>query len=290
MYYAARIEELWYDRVILPSPRTSPLLSTAVTIMVCLSLILNRNIYIFRSNLWSLIVVPFTKKMHNVRKRDGPLKVRSNSCSGGASKGVQMRSAFLIIPALLTSSLFAQGVSSDDRIKPEQLGLPKETKRTSEPFVTRIYKTDDAGTILKNQPKGYPFTITEDYILKDGEESRSHQGVDFSPRPTPDEKPTPLDFKAGVHGIIVKAGDGPWGTITVQVWDGTLIQYLDGTASHVKVGDIVAPDTKLRVTGRTGAGVIHLHIQAKDKFGNAISPDLAFRLGQKNSSRRRSPT
>ena len=191
-----------------------------------------------------------------------------------------MRSAKMLLLLTLTASgVFAQGISRDDRIKPEQLGLPKGTKRTSEPFVTRIYKTDAAGTILKEQPKGYPFTITEDYILKEEEESRTHQGVDFSSRPSPDEKPTPLDFKAGVHGVVVKAGDGPWGTITVQVWDGTLIQYLHGMASHVKVGDIVAPDTKLGITGRTGAGVIHLHIQAKDKFGNAISPDLAFRLG-----------
>ena len=27
--------------------------------------------------------------------------------------------------------------------------------------------------------------------------------------------------------------------------------------------------------------MIHLHIQAKDRFGNAISPDLAFRVGQR---------
>jgi hypothetical protein len=49
----------------------------------------------------------------------------------------------------------------------------------------------------------------------------------------------------------------------------------------VKVGDIVDPETKLGVIGRTGTAAIHLHIQAKDKHGNAISPDLAFRLGQK---------
>jgi murein DD-endopeptidase MepM/ murein hydrolase activator NlpD len=76
-------------------------------------------------------------------------------------------------------------------------------------------------------------------------------------------------------------GDGPWGTITVQIRDGSLIQYLHTSASHVKVGDIVAPDTKLGVTGQTGAGIIHLHIQAKDKYGNAISPDLAFQAGQR---------
>ena len=98
-----------------------------------------------------------------------------------------MRSANMLLLLTLTASgVFAQDVSRDDRIKPEQLGLPKRTKRTSEPFVTRIYKTDGAGTILTKQPKDYPFTITEDYVLKDDEESRTHQGVDFSSRPSPD--------------------------------------------------------------------------------------------------------
>jgi hypothetical protein len=98
--------------------------------------------------------------------------------------------------------------------------LPKGSVRTSEPFVTRIYKTDAGGRILPKQPAGYPFTITSDYVLKDDEDFRTHQGVDFSSRPAPGENPTPLDFRAGVHGVVVKAGDGPWGTITVQIYDG----------------------------------------------------------------------
>jgi len=187
----------------------------------------------------------------------------------------------LVLVLLLATDLVAQEASWDYRIKPEQLGLPKGSVRTSEPFVTRIYRTDAVGSVLTKQPQGYPFTITKDYVLKEDEDSRTHQGVDFSSRPETGEKPTPLDFKAGIHGVVVKAGDGPWGTITVQIYDGTLVQYLHTLASHVKVGDVVAPNTILGVTGRTGAGVIHLHIQAKDKHGNAISPELAFRLGQK---------
>jgi hypothetical protein len=191
-------------------------------------------------------------------------------------------SSALIILVVGYSALFAQDASYDKQIKPEQLGLPDGTKRTSEPFVTRIYKTDDSDRILSKQPEGYPFTITNDYILKDHEDFRTHEGVDFSSRPTPGAKPTPLDFKAGVHGVVVKAGDGRWGTIAVQIYDGSLIQYLHTSAAHVKVGDIVDPNTKLGVTGRTGASVIHLHIQAKDKNSFAISPDLAFKLGQKD--------
>jgi murein DD-endopeptidase MepM/ murein hydrolase activator NlpD len=171
--------------------------------------------------------------------------------------------------------------SRDERIIPEKLGLPPGSTRSSEPFVTRIYKTDESGQILKKQPSGYPFTISSDYTLKENETPRVHEGVDISSRPASGQQPTPLDFKAGVYGVVVRAGGGDWGTIAVQLRDGSVIQYLHTTASHVKVGDVVAPDTPLGVTGRTGAGVIHLHIQAKDKYGNAISPDLAFRAGQK---------
>ena len=143
------------------------------------------------------------------------------------------------------------GFSKDDGITPERVGLPKGSTRTSEPFVTRVYKTDDNDDILKKQPEGYPFTVTADYTLKDNETARVHEGVDLS-SPAPDGKRVPLDFTAGVYGVVVKAGDGPWGTITVQIQDGSLIQYLHTTLSHVKVGDIVAPDTKLGATGRHG--------------------------------------
>jgi murein DD-endopeptidase MepM/ murein hydrolase activator NlpD len=193
------------------------------------------------------------------------------------------RNAVIVLFAFGAAPAHAQepNASKDDRISAERLGLPKGNTRTSEPFVTRIYKTDDGGDILKKQPTGYPFTITSDYMLKDNETPRVHEGVDLSSRPEPGQQPKPLDFKAGVHGVVVKAGDGPYGTIAVQVRDGSLIQFLHTSASHVKLGDIVAPDTKLGVTGQKGAGVIHLHVQAKDKYGNSVSPDLVFRAGQK---------
>ena len=70
----------------------------------------------------------------------------------------------------------------------------------------------------------------------------------------------------------------------MQLQDGSVIQYLHTTASHVKVGDVVSPDTLLGVTGRRGARDIHLHIQAKDASDNYISPDLAFHVGQRKLS------
>ncbi len=105
--------------------------------------------------------------------------------------------AFASAPALAQDGVF----SKDDRISPERLGLPKGNTRTSEPFVTRIYKTDDNGDILKKQPTGYPFTVTSDYMLKENEAARVHEGVDLSSRPGPGQSPKPLDFKAGFSAL-----------------------------------------------------------------------------------------
>lgn len=199
---------------------------------------------------------------------------------------VRCLTSMLIVAALGTGLALAQlpNASRDDRILPGRLGLPATNTRSSEPFVTRIYKTGDNDQILKKQPRGYPFTITEDYELGENEKAQIHKGVDITSRPAPNAPARPMDFKAGVYGVVVRAGGGDWGTISVQLRDGSVIQYLHTTASHVKVGDVVAPDTLLGVTGRTGARDIHLHIQARDKHGEFISPDLAFKVGQRKPS------
>jgi hypothetical protein len=171
--------------------------------------------------------------------------------------------------------------SKDTRITADKLGLPKSNSRTSEPFVTRIYKTDEADTILKKQPDGYPFTITQDYTLRENEKARVHEGVDIQSRPSSTDKPTPLEFKAGVYGVVARAGDGDVGLIAVRVWDGSVLEYLHTSLSRVKVGDIVGPDTVLGLTGKKGASAIHLHVQGKSKDRKPISPDLVFRVGQR---------
>src|SRR4051794_18974488 len=88
---------------------------------------------------------------------------------------------------LIISSLTVTGqrmdASKDDRITPERLGFPKGNARTSEPLVTRIYKTDAWDRILIKQPAGYPFTGNSDYTLKADEAARVHEGVDLSSRP-----------------------------------------------------------------------------------------------------------
>jgi len=124
-----------------------------------------------------------------------------------------LRCGFFFGLALLFSAGTATaqdgGFSKDDRITPAHVGLPMGSSRTSEPFVTRVYKTDAWDRILVPQPDGYPFTVTADYTLKDNETVRVHEGVDLS-SPAPGGKArAPLDFTAGVYGVVVKAGDGP---------------------------------------------------------------------------------
>jgi len=115
-------------------------------------------------------------------------------------KMADLRRVFFFGLAFLLSAATALAqdgrFSKDDGIAPERVGLPKGSKRTSEPFVTRVYKTGDNGDILKKQPDGYPFTVTADYTLKDNETARVHEGVDLS-SPAPDGKRVPLDFTAG---------------------------------------------------------------------------------------------
>ena len=171
--------------------------------------------------------------------------------------------------------------SVDTRITAEKLGLPKGNARTSEPFVTRIYKTDDREKILDKQPAGYPFTISRDYTLKENEKAQVHEGVDLQSRPSPKEDPKPLEFKAGVYGVVVRAGDGKYGMIAVQVADSSVLEFLHTSLSYVKVGDIVEPATALGLTGKKGAGGVHLHVQAKSKYRKPLSPDLVFRVGQR---------
>jgi murein DD-endopeptidase MepM/ murein hydrolase activator NlpD len=193
------------------------------------------------------------------------------------------RALSLAALALVTAAASAADnlASKDTRITVEKLGLPKSNTRSSEPFVTRIYKTDDAGTILDRQPDGYPFTIIRDYTLRENEKARVHEGVDLQSRPSPNADPAPLEFKAGVHGVVVRAGDGKTGLIAVQVWDGSVLEYLHGSLCRVRVGDVVGPDTVLGLTGKKGASAIHLHIQAKSKDRRPLSPDLVFRVGQR---------
>ena len=137
----------------------------------------------------------------------------------------------------------------------------------------RVYSKDEKG---KQRVK----TIEPGYKLKTGETARIHYGVDQTTRREGELHSKPMDFAAGVYGVVLKAGDGDWGTITVQLQNGSIVQYLHTSMSYVKVKDLVTPTTLLAMSGRKGADEIHIHIQAKDKDGKPIYPDDAYRAGQ----------
>jgi hypothetical protein len=176
--------------------------------------------------------------------------------------------ALVIVPTLLVA-VRAQATRQDG-FTPEKLQLKKGNVRTSEAFVDRVYQND-----------GKVVTLTADYKLKPGEKVRRHLGADFSTRYEGEKQSKPMEFAAGVYGTVLKAGDGKWGTITVRLEDGRIVQYLHTSSAFVKVGDTVTPDTIIGVSGSTGATAVHIHIQAKNKDGKPIHPDEAFRRGQR---------
>ena len=93
-----------------------------------------------------------------------------------------------------------------------------------------------SAVVATGQEPGYPFTVRSDYKLNEDETTRVHKGVDVSSRPGEGLPPRPLDFKAGVYGVVVMAGGGNWGTIGVQLHDGSIVQYLHTSLSHVECG------------------------------------------------------
>jgi hypothetical protein len=191
----------------------------------------------------------------------------------------------LLAGALLAAAYTAaqESASRNDQITPEILGLSRGNVRTSQPFVVRRYKAnpDDPEKVAEQQPTGFVKTIEDGYKLAGDETFRVHEGVDFSSRPAPGMLPAPVEFKAGVYGRVIKAGGGTWNTITVQLADGSVVQYLHASKVIVAVGQQVSPDTVLGLTGKKGTTTIHLHVQARGKDGKSIHPDKAFASGQR---------
>jgi murein DD-endopeptidase MepM/ murein hydrolase activator NlpD len=166
------------------------------------------------------------------------------------------------------------GIDRRPKAAPDKF-LPSGNKRSSEPGVTRVYKKGPDGKFLKPQPEGYPKTIDpKTYQKADDEGVRVHEGFDLTSRDAKG-KPVRQDFKAGVYGKIVEVGtSNALGRIVVEVDERkNRVEYLHTSKTFVKVGDDVNPETRLGMTGDTGAGAIHLHVQARNAKKEAINPD-----------------
>lgn len=102
-----------------------------------------------------------------------------------------------------------------------------------------------------------------------------HPGIDFSSRKPGDRDPSPLPFRAGFNGTIVLYPRSTTNTIGLVLDNGNTVQFLHSSQILVKAGQRVSADDTLGVTGRIGADAIHLHVQARDKYGNIMDPTIA---------------
>lgn len=174
---------------------------------------------------------------------------------------------------LATGGLHRRGAI--ERIGPDHF-LPPGNRRTSEPGVVRVYKTDENGRILERQPDGYPRTRDNDDAgpLGPGEVARLHEGIDYSSRDRSGNA-VPMDFRAGVHGKVIQTGHGsPLGRIIVEVDERKdRIEFLHTSKCHVRIGQTVEPTTLLGQTGNRGTAIVHLHVQARNQKGEALNPD-----------------
>lgn len=177
------------------------------------------------------------------------------------------------------------------RIEAWMFGLPEENQRTSEYDVRRVFRKD--GTVV---------TVSDDYVFNrktDKSIQEKHKGLDFQSRLN--GIPTPLPFKTPMGGVVSYDPNSHWNTITLTLDNGNYIQFLHASEVFVTSGR-VEPGTVLGVTGGTGVGQktvqttkgkqgkktktiqvkdpnahpVHLHVQAKDRSGNYIDPDMAF--------------
>lgn len=101
---------------------------------------------------------------------------------------------------------------------------------------------------------------------------RAHMGIDFASRDETGAVAN-LPFTAGFEGTVTVVPNSRYNTINVRLRDGTVVQYLHASEVQVHTGDRVTPDTVLGLTGRTGVGAVHLHVQARDSQGRSINPD-----------------
>jgi murein DD-endopeptidase MepM/ murein hydrolase activator NlpD len=177
--------------------------------------------------------------------------------------------------------------------------LPPGNLRTSEAGVVRVYKVGSDGKIGR-QPPGYPKTVIDPTVpleVADDEIPRIHEGIDYSSRDL-HKRPAPLEFKAGVYGSVRVARKG---LIEIQIDDaGNRVQFLHNSSvvQGIVQGAKVTPGTVLGntgsvnpTTGRPMAGMgIHLHVQARNRNGEALNPCDAIEYASKPEAPRKPAT
>jgi murein DD-endopeptidase MepM/ murein hydrolase activator NlpD len=118
--------------------------------------------------------------------------------------------------------------------------------------------------------------ITSPYGASEGRplgSSNPHRGVDFNyfGRQSGINLTHPA-LRSPVTGIVTKAGQDKYGTVTIRDANGFSHTILHTDSQHVTVGDPVASGQLIGTMGNTGAVQQHVHYQLKDPAGNLINP------------------
>src|SRR5262249_34232840 len=99
-----------------------------------------------------------------------------------------------------------------------------------------------------------------------------HMGIDIVSRDE-DWETVGVDFVTPIDGVVRLATSSPWNTIAVLLDTGDQLQFLHASEVYVADGASVAAGEPLGKTGNVGTSVIHLHVQAKNRWGAYVDPD-----------------
>lgn len=111
--------------------------------------------------------------------------------------------------------------------------------------------------------------------------SNPHRGIDFNyvGRQSARLNTSHPELRSPVNGVVERAGDDQWGTISIRDNNGLRHQILHTNSRKVKVGDVVAAGQVIGTMGNTGLsdkkgnpGHHHVHYQIKDLAGNVLDP------------------
>lgn len=125
--------------------------------------------------------------------------------------------------------------------------------------------------------------VTSEFLSTDRPKGTSnpHMGIDFNyfggqKAPINLSHPT---VRAPIDGVVVFAGGGTAGRITIRDSDGYRHEILHTHSQHVKVGDRVSAGQLIGTMGNMGVlrkgvenGAHHVHYQIIDPAGNQLSP------------------
>jgi hypothetical protein len=148
-------------------------------------------------------------------------------------------------------------------LAPVDFGLPPTSLRIADYGVKLVSRTD--GTRL-TVPEKYVFDpATDDALVR-------HTGLDFVSR---DERwvVASVPFTSPVRGQVYVYPQSEWNTVAVLLETGDQLQFLHAASLAVRSGEWVEAGTILGATGSAGASVIQLHVQAKNRKGEFVSPD-----------------